>query len=271
MLYWPRNRESDSRRVRNQPRCLNTPRLVADATGTTVWRWDQAEPFGSNPANDDPDWNSVAFDLPIRLPGQRYDQETGLHYNYFRDYEPGTGRYIESDPIGLLGGENTYLYALASTFNWTDEAGLASKAGSPNGSRPSPTQNFRPGSGGNSAQARAATREFLRTGGDQPAPQFVLPDVYSVKNGADVYSPTNMPPTTATQLACDLMNNSGLDVCGPGSRMVWVCLRQECYRPHETSCPIDDPSNNRPRPMHGPIGYSDPNCRCAGGFFRLRN
>ena len=54
---------------------LNTPRLVADATATTVWRWDQAEPFGVNAANEDPDGNSVAFDLPLRLPGQYYDKE----------------------------------------------------------------------------------------------------------------------------------------------------------------------------------------------------
>jgi RHS repeat-associated protein len=86
---------------------LNTPRLVADATGTTVWRWDQAEPFGGNPANEDPDANSVAFDLPLRLPGQRYDAETGLHYNYFRDYDPSLGIYKQSDLIGLRGGLNT--------------------------------------------------------------------------------------------------------------------------------------------------------------------
>ena len=76
---------------------LNTPRLVADATGTTVWRWDQAEPFGANPVDEDPDANSVAFDLALRLPGQQYDEETGLHYNYYRDYDPasaGTCRAI---------------------------------------------------------------------------------------------------------------------------------------------------------------------------------
>jgi RHS repeat-associated protein len=104
---------------------LNTPRLVADATGTTVWRWDQQEPFGTNPANDDPDGNSVAFDLPLRLPGQRYDAETGLHYNLRRDYEPAIGRYVESDPIGLDGGLNTYAYVAASPLRFIDPKGLA--------------------------------------------------------------------------------------------------------------------------------------------------
>jgi RHS repeat-associated protein len=108
----------------NEAKHLNTPRLVADATGTTVWRWDQAEPFGNNPANDDPDGNSVAFDLPLRLPGQRYDAETGLHYDYFRDYDPGLGRYPESDPIGLRGGLNTYAYASVSPLSLVDPEGL---------------------------------------------------------------------------------------------------------------------------------------------------
>ena len=89
-----------------------------------MWRWDQAEPFGSNPANEDPDANSVAFDLPLRLPGQRYDKETALHYNYFRDYDPSIGRYGESDPIGLWGGINTYAYAKSSPLAYVDLRGL---------------------------------------------------------------------------------------------------------------------------------------------------
>ncbi|MGE0278707.1 MAG: RHS repeat domain-containing protein [Nitrospiraceae bacterium] len=112
---------------------LNTPRLVADAAGTTVWRWDQQEPFGNNPADEDPDANSVAFDLPLRLPGQRYDKETGLHYNYFRDYDPSVGSYGQPDLVGLvttpspLPGvplNHAYAYVDARPLDRTDPEGL---------------------------------------------------------------------------------------------------------------------------------------------------
>jgi RHS repeat-associated protein len=89
-----------------------------------VWRWDQQEPFGNNPASEDPDANTVAFDLPLRLPGQRYDAETGLHQNFFRDYDPSIGRYGESDPIGLYGGINTYAYASVDPVKSGDVFGL---------------------------------------------------------------------------------------------------------------------------------------------------
>jgi RHS repeat-associated protein len=89
-----------------------------------VWRWDQQEAFGNNPADEDPDANSVAFDPPLRLPGQRYDKESGLHYNYFRDYDPSIGRYAESDPIGLFGGVNIYLYVRADPISYFDPSGL---------------------------------------------------------------------------------------------------------------------------------------------------
>jgi len=111
------------------PEYLNTPRLVADAAGTTVWRWDQQEPFGANPANEDPDANSVAFDLPLRLPGQRHDAESGLHYNYYRDYDSSLGIYKQSDPIGLAGGVNTYAYVGSSPLVKTDPYGLLAVAG----------------------------------------------------------------------------------------------------------------------------------------------
>ena len=55
------------------------------------------------------------FAFNLRFPGQYLDTETGLHYNYFRDYEPVVGRYVESDPIGLRGGaQYLRLFALKS-------------------------------------------------------------------------------------------------------------------------------------------------------------
>jgi RHS repeat-associated protein len=59
------------------------------------------------------------------LPGQYYDAETGNHYNYFRDYDPRIGRYIESDPIGLVSGANTFGYVSANPLGSIDILGLA--------------------------------------------------------------------------------------------------------------------------------------------------
>jgi RHS repeat-associated protein len=108
------------------PDHLNTPRLVADSTGTTVWKWDQQEPFGADTPNGDPGNTGTTFDLPLRLPGQFFDKETNQHYNYLRDcYDPAIGRYCQSDPIGLDGGLNTYAYVEANPLFNSDSFGLA--------------------------------------------------------------------------------------------------------------------------------------------------
>jgi RHS repeat-associated protein len=55
----------------------------------------------------------------------RHNPETGLHYNYFRAYDPVLGRFVQADPIGLKGGANLYLYGRANTLRWIDPFGLA--------------------------------------------------------------------------------------------------------------------------------------------------
>ena len=105
---------------------LGTPRKVIDpATNTAVWTWSPlGDAFGADAPNEDPDGDGTAFTLNQRFPGQYYDAESGLHYNYFRDYEPGTGRYVESDPIGLRGGINPYSYAAGNPLGKNDILGL---------------------------------------------------------------------------------------------------------------------------------------------------
>ena len=103
---------------------LNTPRAIYDANQQLRWRWEQAEPFGANVPDENPS-SLGALEYPGRLPGQYFDKETNLHYNYFRDYDSAIGRYIQSDPIGLDGGLNTYAYVNGSPLTKFDLLGLA--------------------------------------------------------------------------------------------------------------------------------------------------
>jgi RHS repeat-associated protein len=66
------------------------------------------------------------FRFDARFPGQWFDVETGLFQNGYRDYDPRTGRYVQSDPIGLGGGWNSYAYVGGNTVNLIDPEGLMS-------------------------------------------------------------------------------------------------------------------------------------------------
>ena len=78
------------------PDQLGAPHQIADAGRNTVWHWDH-DPFGNGAPTGNITYN-------LRFPGQYYDGETGLHYNYFRDYDPSTGRYVQSDPSASRAG-----------------------------------------------------------------------------------------------------------------------------------------------------------------------
>ena len=82
---------------------LGTPQIMTDSIGTKVWEI-EAKPFGG------PLSVSGSITNNLRFSGQYLDQETNLHYNYYRDYNPTIGRYIEHDPIGIKQGKN-HLYA----------------------------------------------------------------------------------------------------------------------------------------------------------------
>jgi len=116
----------------NSPRALSNARLQSgQAAGITIWRWDLvaanatgSNAFGSFAANEDPDLNGSSVKFDLRFLGQQNDSETGLSYNYSRDYESGAGRYVESDPIGLTGGVSTFGYGLNSPLQFSDPFSL---------------------------------------------------------------------------------------------------------------------------------------------------
>lgn len=102
---------------------LGTPRKITrPGDNQVLWAW-EGEAFGNTAPNQNPTGQGN-FVFNLRFPGQYYDAETGLNYNYFRDYDPATGRYVQSDPIGLAGGINTYVYVNGNPVNYTDPKGL---------------------------------------------------------------------------------------------------------------------------------------------------
>ncbi len=98
---------------------LGTPRKITNKDNILQWSWNNIDPFGDS----DPISNSN-MEFNLRFPGQYYDQETKTNYNLFRDYNAGLGRYIQSDPIGLSGGLNSYAYANQNPLSFSDPFGL---------------------------------------------------------------------------------------------------------------------------------------------------
>ncbi len=121
---------------------LGTPRELTNSDGDITWEatyqtWGntlkvvyqpvEAESKAKTDTNTE---NELAPAIqPLRFQGQYFDEETGLHYNRFRFFDPDIGRFISQDPIGLDGGNNLYQYA-PSPVSWIDPLGLARELGS---------------------------------------------------------------------------------------------------------------------------------------------
>ncbi len=101
----------------------NAPYLASNADNELVWVF-EPDPFGVGTPNHVANEDGNPLSLNLRFPGQYYDAESGLHYNLNRYYDPNTGRYLESDPIGLEGGLNTYAYVGGNPVNFVDPLGL---------------------------------------------------------------------------------------------------------------------------------------------------
>ena len=167
---------------------LDTPRRITrPSDNVVVWLW-ESDPFGTAATNEDPDGDSALFAYGLRFPGQYYDQETGLSYNYYRDYDPSTGRYIESDPIGLVGGLNTYAYAFGTPVNRTDAYGLNPAAGCAIGSLVGPAGCI----GGAAIGAAVAFGLVLSIPGDT---QAQCPPACNPPKGTVCYIIDRVPPS----------------------------------------------------------------------------
>ena len=98
---------------------IGIPREMTDEEGNIVWSGDYS---GWGKLTQE---SRLKLDIhqPFRLQNQYYDEETGLHYNFFRYYDPEIGRFTQQDPIGLMGGGNLYQFA-PNTMQWVDVLGL---------------------------------------------------------------------------------------------------------------------------------------------------
>jgi RHS repeat-associated protein len=125
---------------------IGAPQELTDEQGRIVWAaqykvWGETAPLGflktgtddvavfsshSRPVGLAKTSDAQALNLidqPLRFQGQYFDAETGLHYNRFRYYDPVVGRFVHQDPIGLLGGNNSFLFA-PNPLDWIDPLGL---------------------------------------------------------------------------------------------------------------------------------------------------
>lgn len=99
---------------------IDAPLALTDSNGDIVWQATYS-PFGEITTTVD----ILPESFTARFPGQYSDTTTGFYYNYFRDYDPELGRYIQSDPIGLAGGINTYSYVSGNPLTYIDPLGLS--------------------------------------------------------------------------------------------------------------------------------------------------
>jgi len=103
---------------------VGAPRVITrQSDEAIVWRWDSAEAFGATAPDQNPS-SLGSFSFNQRFPGQVFDAESGLFQNWNREYSTRLGRYIQSDPIGLAGGINTFNYVSGNPLGASDPSGL---------------------------------------------------------------------------------------------------------------------------------------------------
>jgi RHS repeat-associated protein len=103
--------------------------VIDGATDKAIWNWSiQREAFGTDAPYGDPNGDVKKYTLDVRFPRPRHNAVTGLFQNGWRDYGPKSGRYIQSDPIGLARGISTYAYVGSNPYVRIDPEGLHDSA-----------------------------------------------------------------------------------------------------------------------------------------------
>jgi RHS repeat-associated protein len=100
---------------------LGSPRVVTSSTGVVLWQW----AYTSNPFGEKAPISPTGYTFNLRFRGQYFDAESELSYNVNRDYEAASGRYLQSDPLGLEGGDSTFAYVDASPLRYIDALGYS--------------------------------------------------------------------------------------------------------------------------------------------------
>lgn len=200
---------------------LDTPREIRSYANQTRWTWypEQAEAFGANPPNDDPQGLGT-FTYNLRFPGQLYDAATQLSYNYYRDYNPRTGRYITSDPIGLEGGINTYGYVDGNPLWYVDPEGL--DAYMPDGITPSQSGHVGFDDGGESFSGpldhigggAAPMSLGIGIGGNISGSAFKVGQSCEIKKIPVITTPYSRPSGATTRIQRESVQNKPCVSCG---------------------------------------------------------
>ena len=196
-----------------EPDHLGTPRVVIEvARNVPVWTWDlKSEAFGNSVPNQDPDADANPLVLNMRFPGQRYDAASGLNQNGFRDYDAESGRYPQSDPLGLRGGINTYSYAFSNPLMWIDPDGLQVRGATIQG----PSMTGAAGAGGayNPNNPNNVNPELPPTNSGGGFPQIKLPEIPEITADGLLESLFKMSPLNALSQLEQAIGNKLNNVC----------------------------------------------------------